>query len=300
MPSYQVPEGFALETIRREGEAGGQWIGSLPVAIASLLERWHLTLDGESRHGYLALVVPVRRRHEPLMLKVSWMDRWSATESLALRTWAGHGAVELIDEAPERGALLLERADPDRSLALAPIDTATEIAGRLLRRLAVPAPPAARTFEEELGELQADLESGWQRVGQPFSRRLLDRACGILAEPRRPVDPVLVNVDLHYENVLQATREPWLVIDPKVVAGELEYGVAQLLWSRFDELGGLQGFHRRLATLVEAADLDSHWVQRWALVRILEYWVWSVGLGFTEDPDRCSRLVEWLLAEDRM
>ena len=48
-------------------------------------------------------------------------------------------------------------------------------------------------------------------------------------------EQVLVNQDLHGENVLAAEREPWLVIDPKPLAGEREFSVASIV--RSSELG---------------------------------------------------------------
>lgn len=46
---------------------------------------------------------------------------------------------------------------------------------------------------------------------------------------------VLLHQDLHADNVLRAGREPWLVIDPKPLTGEREFGVAPIV--RSFELG---------------------------------------------------------------
>ncbi len=56
-----VPEGFAAATRAREGAAGAQWISALPALANQLLTRWELEVDGGVLHGYVALVVPVRR-----------------------------------------------------------------------------------------------------------------------------------------------------------------------------------------------------------------------------------------------
>ena len=40
---------------------------------------------------------------------------------------------------------------------------------------------------------------------------------------------MLVNQDLHADNVLAAEREPWLVIDPKPLTGEREFAVAPIV-----------------------------------------------------------------------
>jgi hypothetical protein len=44
-----------------------------------------------------------------------------------------------------------------------------------------------------------------------------------------PAGKFLVNYDIHYDNVLAGTREPWLVVDPKPITGDLEYGMAQVV-----------------------------------------------------------------------
>ena len=66
----------------------------------------------------------------------------------------------------------------------------------------------------------------------------------------------LIHGDLHYENVLAADREPWLVIDPKPMSGDPHYEIAPMLWDRWDELAGYvrEGVRRRFHTLSEAAD----------------------------------------------
>ena len=51
-------------------------------------------------------------------------------------------------------------------------------------------------------------------------------------------EQVLVNQDLHGDNVIAAEREPWLLIDPKPLAGEREFAVAPIV--RSGELGHSQ------------------------------------------------------------
>lgn len=289
-----IPEAFAASTVAREGDAGRAWIARLPGVVRELCDDWRLTPDGAPLHGYVALVVPVRRGDVPLMLKVSWIDQWSAQEALALRCWQGEGAVTLLEAREEHGAMLLERLDPERTLEDAPADEAIEVAARLLRRLSVPAPAELRTMGEELQHLQATLRSAWERAGRPFSELLLDRALELARMPTSAVAPTIVNQDLHYGNVLRGVREPWLVIDPKPLAAELAFGTAQLLWSRFDDLSGRAALERRVAILSDVAGLDRVAVRQWSLLRIVDYWLWAVGVGLRNDPMKCRTLVSWL------
>ena len=66
--------------------------------------------------------------------------------------------------------------------------------------------------------------------------------------------------DLHFANVLAATREPWLAIDPKPVNGDPHYEVAPLLWNRWDEVLAASSVRsavrRRFEAVVDAAGLD--------------------------------------------
>lgn len=292
--SELIPPAFARGTIEREGAAGRRWIAQLPARIDSLLLRWNLRLDGPTLHGYLGVVLPVRRGEVPLALKVSWVDRWSAGEGLALRSWAGQGAVRLLDEAPDREALLLERLDPSRTLEQVDALEAAAIAGGLLRRLGVPAPPGLRTLAEEVDGLARTMDEALAAQVPHVTRPLVDRVLELATGLPLSSEAVLVNEDLHFGNVLAGEREPWLVIDPKPLQGVVEYGVAPLLWTRFEEMGDRSAFERRFSVIVEAGELDPARARSWATVRAFEYWVWAAGLGLAEDAERSRRLLSWL------
>lgn len=47
--------------------------------------------------------------------------------------------------------------------------------------------------------------------------------------------------DLHYDNVLAGTREPWLAIDPKAIVGDPCHEAIAPLWNRMSELVGPRG-----------------------------------------------------------
>lgn len=99
----------------------------------------------------------------------------------------------------------------------------------------------------------------------------------------------LIHGDLHYENVLAAEREPWLVIDPKPMNGDPHYEVAPMLWNRWDELAGYvrDGVRRRLSALVDASGLDADRARAWVIVRMVHNAMWE--LTETPEPD-----ADWL------
>ncbi len=294
MARIHIPEEFVTSTVAREGPAGRAWIRRLPDVANQLFASWNLTPDGPVMYGYVGVVIPVVHAGMKRVLKISWIDESSAQESLALRLWEGRGAVVLYDENPTIAGMLLERLDHRRALDSVSIEEAARIAGGLLRRLAIPASEGIRTVAEEVSALHGVLPELWERTGRPFPRGLLDVVLGLIEDLSPSESSVMVNTDLHYENVLAGSREPWLAIDPKVLAGDLEFGVAQLLWNRFEELETPGDLEARMSIISEAAGLDLARVRSWSTVRLVDYWIWALSEGFTEDPRRCRRLIHWL------
>lgn len=291
---FVVPEAFAQSTIVREGEAGRQWLAELPALVAELCRRWELTLDGPTMHGYLGVVVPVLRGAEACVLKVSWRDESNSDEALALAAWQGAGAVRLLAVEPALPAMLLERLDHRLPLAKLAIDEALIVAGRLLRRLAIPTTATFRTLSTMSAEIAHSLPARWEQVGRPMSRTVLDRGCELALHHGPAAANRLVHYDLHYDNILAGQREPWLAVDPKVVIGDPEFGIAQLFMNRLEEIERSGGLDRHFALLCEAAALDLTLARAWTLVRTVDYWLWGLSVGLTEDPKRCARIVQWL------
>ncbi len=203
-------------------------------------------------HGYLALVVPVLRG----------------------------------DDAA--GALLLEWLDPRRSLKEEDV-RAVPAAGRWLRRLALPVPaewlarpvPGLRQWALDLA---AELPRLWSVTGRPFPRRRLNAAVEVATALAPRAVGLLANRDMHYQNVLAGEREHWLVIDPKVIRGDAEFGLAPLLWRRLGEAGGPAGLRRRFDALVGEAGFDAELARGWTLLRAVDYWLWACAMASPKIP----------------
>ena len=119
-------------------------------------------------------------------------------------------------------------------------------------------------WTERLAQLPADAMVPRRLVEQAVS---LGRA--FVADTA--TDARMIHGDLHYENVLAADREPWLVIDPKPMTGDPHYEVAPMLWNRWEEVvasGDVRGaLRRRFHTLVDVAGLDEQRARDWVVVR---------------------------------
>ncbi|GLY03125.1 aminoglycoside O-phosphotransferase [Actinoplanes sp. NBRC 101535] len=291
-----VPASFVSWRQRSDGEAGRRWALSLPAIVDELSAGWNLTVDPIApMHGALSLVVLVHRGPLPLVLKMSWPDGTTETESLALRTWGGHGAVRLVDVDPDSGALLLERLDHTRDLHSVPLREAAEVAGRLIRTLAVPAPPGVRTLRDVALDI-SDRTPGRQRaLGDPVPAVWLETARGYARELATVGTPVLIHADLHYGNVLAGVREPWLAIDARALRGTPEYSVPELIWSRADELRDDADIKGLIDVVTGAGGLDRQIAERWVVTRCVDYWLWGLEHGLTIDPVRCERILGALL-----
>jgi len=272
------------------------FVDGLPALVREVVEDWRLELDGAARHGQAALVVPVRTSAgRPAVLKLTMPHDEAEREHLALQAWQGRGAVQLLRADPHRWAMLLERLHADEDLTEMWDLEACEVVAGMYARLHVPALPQLRrlssyvgTWTERLARLPADA---------PVPRRLVEQAVALgrdLASDDA-TDARTIHGDLHYENVLAADREPWLVIDPKPMAGDPHYEPAPMLWNRWDEVvasGRVRdAVRRRFHTLVDTAGLDEDRARDWVVVRELHNALWTI-----EDVARDGRGLD---AEDR-
>jgi streptomycin 6-kinase len=249
---------------------GRSWLERLPRLLEECAEQWSLELGDPIGDGFESVVVPAG----DAVLKVRFPGRESEHEADALREWDGDGAVRLLAHDPEREALLLERARPGTLLSLEGNEAAVDVFVGLLPRLWKPAGAPFRPLAEEAAWWIDYLPRDWEHLGRPFERSLLDAAIGRLRElAETQGEQVLLHQDLHADNVLRAEREPWLVIDPKPLAGEREFAVAPLV--RGYELGhSKRATLRRFDRLTSELDLDRERARGWAAGQAI---AWGIG-----------------------
>jgi streptomycin 6-kinase len=269
----------------RSSEQGRAWLSAVPRLLRECAEQWSLELADPFPYAYASVAVPAG----DAVLKVAFPDRESEHEGDALEAWAGEGAVRLLARDRERHALLLERCRPGTSLRSIEPDAALDIAMGLLRRLWIPAAEPFRPLTDEAAWWVSYLPDRWDAAGRQFDRRFVDAAVRALEElaPTQG-EQVLLHQDLHAENILRAEREPWLVIDPKPLAGEREFGVAPLV--RSFELGHSRRdvFHR-LDRLTGELGLDRERARLWTIGQTV---AWCVGSSY---PATQLETVRWLL-----
>ncbi|MFE2418837.1 aminoglycoside phosphotransferase family protein [Streptomyces hokutonensis] len=286
-----IPAGLALSQESFNGEAGRAFIAELPHRAADFLSRWSLRLDGPSHYGMCALVLPVLRADgSRAALKLQYLDDETAGEPIALRTWAGEGAVRLLKYDTTTGTLLLERLDATRALTHEP-DTraATLVIARLLARLTtVSAPPE---LHRRLGTLTtAMLErtpAALPRIPAPSDRHLIEDCAAAVREVATEPGDRLLHWDLHYDNVLAVAdathddRGPWLAIDPKPLAGDPGFELFPALDNRFDP----DEIRWRFDAMTDVIGIDRARARAWTLGRVLQNTLWSIESGGQPAPD---------------
>ena len=292
-----IPSG--LERQRDLGPEWSEWLDRLPRLRDELVEEWQLSVDGGSTHGFCSLVLPVRDPDDrPTVLKIGLPDDESEHEALALQHWHGDGTVRLLRADPRRRAMLLERLH-DRDLSELWDVEACEVVAGFYARLHRPALPQLRPLTayvdrwlDDLGEIRRDMPVPPRMVEQALH---LGRA--LVSDPAST--GVMIHGDLHYENVLAADREPWLVIDPKPMSGDPHYEPGPLLQNRWEEMttgpGSLRdAIRRRFHAVVDGAGLDEDRARDWTVVRMVLDASWSV-----QDARRARRALsaegqEWV------
>jgi streptomycin 6-kinase len=276
---------------------GKAWMAALPSLLRDLARQWNLTTTGDLLgRGYNAVVLPVRQDGRPLALKLTWPPGQAGKEADALAAWRARGTVELAACDAPRGALLLERLDASRSLAAIPVAEAAAAAGTLIRTLAIAPLRSFPLLRAQAGQLAATIPARQRSLQHPLPAPWITLAArlavGLAGDPAR----LLVHTDLHYDNVLASQRpgQRWVAIDPDAAVGAPERSVAELLWTRADELPGPQAITGLLDTVVENGRLDRAKAIAWGFVRSIDYWLWGLDNGLTSDPIRCQRIASAL------
>jgi streptomycin 6-kinase len=286
-----VPEPFVREISEREKEPGRAWLEALPGLADDAMAKWDLKLSGPTMHGAVGVAIPVRRADEtPAILKISVPHPGNIAEPKALAAWAGRGAVRLLERDDHAFAMLLEKAGRHSLRDLPDVVDRVVVAGRLNRRLAVPAPEGVPPLTAVAHGWAMEIASRHRRLKRPVPDRLVGRAMDTCRDLAADQPDLLVHGDLNFSNVLKSGREPWVVIDPKGWAGDPAYDAVNLLrdgWHAMAKQSDLlETLSYRLAAFADAAELDRDRVVRWVQACAVKDALWSLEFG--ESSERAA------------
>lgn len=170
------------------------------------------------------------------------------------------------------------------------------VAGRLSRRLAVPAPADLPRLRERSDSWEEQLRCDRAELAHTMPPYVVDAAVATVHELGRTQPDILIHGDLHARNILRADREPWLSVDPKGYVGDPAYDGGTLLKTRALSLAGAddldRAVHRTLDLFAEAAELDRERVRRWAQLHAVQAAFWGRRHGFR--VARSGPTLDWI------
>jgi streptomycin 6-kinase len=170
------------------------------------------------------------------------------------------------------------------------VGEAVGVLAAMMRRLAVPAPASTPSTADRVRSRAEQLDQHWQELGRPFDAAFVLEALRVADRLSHTGSDLAVNGDLHSEQLLHGQREPWIAVDPVRLRGDIEYDLARVLWTRLDEMPDPPAIEGHFDTAVQAATVDRDRARDWIVFRTIDYWLWGLRAGLTEDPVRCHRL----------
>ncbi len=294
MLSVQLPESFIHTVTSTFKDAGVAWLERLPDLVAEFEVAWGIRLHGFFPNLTFNFVAPCSLASgEAAVFKVGVPNPEILSGMAALRVWDGFGAVRLLRSDEFGAALLLERLEPGVSFWRNDGDAAVHVCADLLLQLWQAEPVGDfRSLRSWMSSLDAYHEAHAARAG-PLRWDLVDKAVQLKHDLLASDDVVLLHADLHHDNSLSASRQPFLAIDPKGIVGPRGYDTASFLVNPegFHEHSNLEErLERRLAIFSERLSLSKQELAAWAFVHCILSVCWSLESGQHPDaPEHIAR-----------
>jgi streptomycin 6-kinase len=250
----------------RQKPAWSTWLDQLPANVESLSKQWSLTIGGVHGSASCGWVASVTCADDtPAVLKLGLPHMEGQDEVRGLRFWNGDPTARLLRSDDERGAMLLECCEPGTSLRERPEPEQNQVIANLLHRL-WRTPNAPHPFRSLSTLMEYWIAETVDRREEWPDAELVREGIRHFAElPGTASEEVLLATDLHAGNVLQAQRQPWLVIDPKPFLGDPAYDLTQHLFNCSASLcADPQGTIRSFAAQV---GIDQERVRLWTFAR---------------------------------
>jgi streptomycin 6-kinase len=285
--SFNLPQKFVQTITSMFGDAGEKWLAQLPVLINEIAAEWRIEVAGHFANLSYHYVAPcLRPDGSDAVLKIGFPGEVLEfrNEVNTLRLYGGEGAVALFDHDDKRSTMLLEKISPGESLGnlcLENDEEAVKIAAGILKKIVRPVQADAdfHLLENWMG--------GFRRVGKTeFPQEVLAKARAYYRELSGGNRKFLLHGDFHHENILSAGREPYLVIDPKGLIGEVGYDIGVFLNNHRNWLDGMDDIEAKLGSAIEhfaeGFGLTQKEIRKWAYVQMVLSAFWT----FEENDER--------------
>jgi streptomycin 6-kinase len=281
----QISDEFRQRIAGVFGESGLTWLERLPEIVAECAELWGLAVEPPFKLSYNYVAPATRADGMPVVLKIRCPNEEASAEMEALRAFAGDGICAVLAQDEARTSSLLERVLPGvplTAIVAEDDERATAIAIDLMQRLWRP-PPAVHQFPTV-----ADWAAGLARHRERFGGGTGPLPARLFEEAERAFDwllattagSLLLHGDLHHDNILSATRQPWLIIDPKGIVGDPGYDLGAFLYNPMPGLLELPNpgriITRRVDQLAEGLGMERARVRGWGIAQAVLSACWSI------------------------
>ncbi|QBD80121.1 aminoglycoside/hydroxyurea antibiotic resistance kinase [Ktedonosporobacter rubrisoli] len=305
---FDIPTEFAQRMIVLLGEQGPLWLKRLPAILTECERRWELSIEPPFALSY-NYVAPARRRDgTPVIVKVCTPEGEFRQQEEALELINGQGCARLLAYDQEMETMLLERLVPGTLLSsLENDELETSIAASVMRQIWRPiSGPHNFPTVQDWGKGFVRLRKRFSGGSGPFEPALLSRAETLFRELSASMaEPALLHGDLHHENILAATRQPWLAIDPKGLVGEPAYETGAQLRNKLARVftSGRPGrsMARRVDQLAAELGMERERIRDWGIAQaVLSAWWGIEDFGELHEGDREALACAELLANMRI
>ncbi len=277
----ELPAAFVKNTLELCGERGRAWLDSIPQVVRELEIQWSITAGRHFRnlsYNFVANVTTADGQPAVLKIALPLKDPEIYGESAYLGCLNGLGAVRLFGFDPERQAILIERCVPGRdlrSVCRTSPDDAIPIAIDILSRVIRPIPETTKLFIKLDDWFDGLRRSGGTSFPSEHARKALEYYEELSDDDE---NIYLLHGDLHHENILSATREKFLVIDPKGMIGHVGYDIGVFLNNHHNWLDWDARLEARIDKAVmgfaDAFGLSELTVRKWAFCQMVLSWWW--------------------------
>lgn len=292
------------------GDAGQQWLASLPRLVADLEQEWQIEVGDSIGRGSASYVAAARTRAgDAVVLKLAMPDGLTghgefARELRAVELGQGRGYVTLLRSDAARRALLMERLGQPLAETGRTIEEQLAVIAELLAHASRPdagAPPW-RTGADQAAALETDVRTDWETCGRPCPERVIARAqqCARARHDAfEPASAVIIHGDAHSWNVLEDAGGGFKAIDPDAMLSHPAHDLAIPIRHWNDELLADDDPARRVrewcALLSSRSGADDQDIWEWAFLERVSTGLFVLRLG---DPSGASFLqVAELLAD---
>lgn len=272
-----LPEKFIQTMTEAHGAKGAEWLAELPEIIAEIEGKWSLKVGKPFQNLSYHFVAPcVCADRSEAVLKIGFPEENSPVlgEAEMLKLYNGSGAVKFLRIDEKHLALLLEKLNPGKHLKnVFQFDEAKSvvIAIEVLRKIRRKPPEKHNFIKLE------DWFKGFEKaLNTNFPAQAVGKARKFYEELSTG-ESFLIHGDFHHENILSATREPFLAIDPKGVVGQIGYEISVFLnnhaWWLEDDVRLREKLDDAVLKFSEAFEIEPQTLRKWAYAQdVLSAW----------------------------